>query len=358
MTSNIDLQAIDRGLGVLAGLVQNAEQNADVRAIVAVFRADFEAASQQINVLGDYKELHDLLHEVQFKCYNYIASQTTRFPEDELVVDTLIDHGLTFKGLVAKLHDVAARATVSGELTWIAELVGAESLLEQALETKDPAMLKRHCRLVRRVLDRYPSLVNTRLNSAARALRMDAIERAMTTILDMLKSRVGESAEVTSFAAGTASLAELDQHLTCLVRDHDRWQDVDVELRRVEATLSSDPEELQMSWPDIKARTESLLCGQVQSQTQALRQESVSLRRHSRPTILRMSGDTSCVSRGRLPSISTGSMPNSICSVGNFEPSARRSRPWQRLWPRCPRNTRNRPKLASSIGQLRSGAST
>lgn len=273
MPDQIDLQAIDRGLGALAGLLQNS----DVRTTVAVFRADFVAASQQIDVLSDYKDLHDLLHDLQFQCYNYIASQTARFPEDELVVDTLIDHGLTFKGLVAKLHDVTTRPTVSGELTWITELSEAEVFLQQALEAKDPAALKRHCWLVRRVLDRYPSLVNARLNSAARALRMDAIERAMTTILDMLKTRVGASDEVTSFAVGTASLTDLSQRLTCLVRDHDRWQDVDVELRRVEATLSSDPEEMQMSWPDIKTRTASLLCGEDESQTQALRQESVKL---------------------------------------------------------------------------------
>ena len=177
-------------------------QNADVRATVAVFRADFLAASQQVDVLSDYKDLHDLLHDLQFQCYNYIASQADRFPGDELVIETLLDHELTFKGLVARLHEVAARPTVSGELTWITELSQAEAVLQQALEAKDPAALKRHCRLVRRVLDRYPSLINARLNSAARALRMDAIEHAMTTILDMLKNRVGASAEVTFFAVG------------------------------------------------------------------------------------------------------------------------------------------------------------
>lgn len=273
MTVTIDLQAIDRGLGALAGLLQNT----DVRAVVTVFRTDFLAASQQIDMLSDYKDLHDLLHDIQFYCYKPIASQAARFPADELVVDALEDHELTFRGLVAKLTEVVARPTMSGELNWIVELTQAQVLLEQALETKDPAALKNHCRLVRRVLDRYPSLINARLNGAARALRMDVIERAMVTILDILKKHAGASSAVTSFASGTASLADLSQRLACLVRDHDRWQDVDVELRGIETTLNSDPEELLLSWPGIKSKTESLLCGEDETKTRALRQEGAHL---------------------------------------------------------------------------------
>lgn len=273
MAETLDLQAIDRGLGALGGLLENAE----VRSVVAVFRADFVAASGQIDVLSDYKDLHDLLHDLQFQCYNYIASQTARFPQDDLAADTLADHGLTFRGLVERLQEAARRPTVTGELNWIGELVEADTLLAQALDTKDPLLLKRHCRLVRRVLDRYPSLVNARLNSAARALRMDAIERAMSTILDMLRRRVGESTEVASFAAGTASLVDLGQRLACLVRDHDRWQEVDVELRRVEATLAADPEELGLSWPAIKALVEPMLCGENSRQPQSLGRDGANL---------------------------------------------------------------------------------
>lgn len=273
MAETLDLQAVDRGLGALSGLLENAE----VRSVVAVFRADFGAASEQIEILSDYKDLHDLLHDLQFQCYNYIASQIVRFPHDELSVDTLADHALTFRGMVERLQEAAARPTVSGELGWIGELSEAEALLAQALDTRDPLLLKRHCRLVRRVLDRYPSLVNARLNSAARALRMDAIERAMTAILDMLTARVGQSAEVASFAAGTTALIELGRRLACLVRDHDRWQEVDVELRRVEATLAVDPEELALSWPEIKKLIEPMLCGENSRQPQSLGADSANL---------------------------------------------------------------------------------
>lgn len=273
MANSVELQEVDRGLRALVGLLNDPE----VHTIAAVFRADFLAASQQVDVLSDFKDLHDLLHDLQFQCYNYIASLTARFPEDELAVDTLTDHALTFKFLVARLLEVASRPSVTGESTWIADLEEAEVLLTQALQAKDSAAFKRHCWLVRRVLDRYPSLVNARLNSAARALRIHAIEQAMTTILDMLRNRVGASAEVTSFGVGIASLAALNQRLTYLLGHHDRWQDVDVELRRLEATSGSDMEDLELSWPGITIGTMSLLCDEDESEIQALRWESAKI---------------------------------------------------------------------------------
>jgi uncharacterized membrane-anchored protein YhcB (DUF1043 family) len=272
-TTDVHLQAISRSLGMLTDLMQTSE----VRATIAVFRADFLAASQQIDVLSDYKDLHDLLHRLQFECYVPFERQASSFPHEENVLEAFTDHEVTFREIVISLQEVNGRSAVAEQLTWVARLAKAEELLHQALEAKDSDALRDWCHLVRRVLDRYPSRVNTRLNEAARAIRMDAIGRAMTTILDMLRERDAASAEVTTFAAGVASLTELNQRLTCLVRDHDRWQDVDVELRRVEATLSSDPEEPGISWPDIKALTMPLMCGEDESQFQALSQYSANL---------------------------------------------------------------------------------
>ena len=119
MAETLDLQAIDRGLGALGGLLENAE----VRSVVAVFRADFVAASGQIDVLSDYKDLHDLLHDLQFQCYNYIASQTARFPQDDLAADTLADHGLTFRGLVERLQEALAAGGLVGKSTSVADIV-------------------------------------------------------------------------------------------------------------------------------------------------------------------------------------------------------------------------------------------
>jgi|GEM_PF-6267932 len=256
MTNPIDLKAIDRGLGVLANLLQVPE----VRTTVAAFHADFMAAAQQIEIMGDYKEIHDKLHQLQFMCYNSIVTQSTRFPNDDVAVDIIMDHELTLQGIVVKLQEVAGRPAVAGdELSWIQDLVQARAHLTQALETRDMASLKRCCWLVRRVLDRYPSLINARLNAAARTLRMEAIVQAMTTIEQTLGHVGVDPQKARAFEQSVTSLADLSGRVTVLVTDHDRWQDVDVQCRRIEAGIDRDLEELEMSWPDLQARIRPLM---------------------------------------------------------------------------------------------------
>jgi hypothetical protein len=46
--------------------------------------------------------------------------------------------------------------------------------------------------------------------------------------------------------------------LLSLVNEHDQWQAVDLELRRIEAILEHDMSELEMSWPGLKRMTEPL----------------------------------------------------------------------------------------------------
>jgi len=46
-------------------------------------------------------------------------------------------------------------------------------------------------------------------------------------------------------------LARLNDDLSALVRNHNSWQEIDDELRRVEANLGQDITELQETWPDL-----------------------------------------------------------------------------------------------------------
>ena len=274
MTHTIDLQAINRGLGTLASLMQVPE----VRTTVAAFHADFTAASQQIDVLGDYKDVHDNLHQLQFLCYNSIVTQSGRFPGDADAVDIITDHEITFQGIVVRLQEVATRPALSGdEMTWIQDLVQAQGYLRQAIETLDPVSLKRCCLVVRRVLDRYPSLINTRLNSAARTLRMEAIVQAMTEIQQVMRGLDLKPAEAQAFELSVSSLADLNRRLTALVRDHDRWQDVDVQFRGIEAGIDRDLEILEMSWSDLQARIAPLAADESQDWVQNLRRSAVAL---------------------------------------------------------------------------------
>lgn len=249
---------VSSGLAALTDLMQAPE----VRSAVVAFRTDFEAACTQIDVLGDYKSLHDLLHRLQFHCYHPIVQESRRFPDDVMAVDNLMDYELTLQGTVSDLQETGGRETLAAyDTSWIGELEQAGEELHQALEALDPKQLKRVIWRINRVLAIQPSQINTRLNGAARTLRLPALVAALTEVRDNVARLDLDADKVQQFESGVDALVDLDGRLSVLVADHDRWQVIDLELRRIEATMGHDTMELEMSWPPLKEMTEALYSG-------------------------------------------------------------------------------------------------
>jgi hypothetical protein len=241
---------VNEGLSALMELMQSPE----VRAAVVTFRTDFEAACQQIDVLGDYKDLHDLLHTMQFHCYHPIVQESRRFPDDDLALDNLADYELTLGGIVGDLQEVAGRASLASfETAWVAELDQARQELDQALESLDEQLFKRSVWRMNRVLAIQPSQINTRLNEVARALRLPTLVSALTAVRDQLEQLELDAVKMDQFNAGVGALDGLNQRLAELIASHDQWQVIDLELRRIETAIRQDTMDLEMSWPSLRA---------------------------------------------------------------------------------------------------------
>jgi ferritin-like protein len=213
---------------------------------------------------------------LQFHCYNPIVQETKRAADADLAWEALVDYELTFQEIVSRLQDIAGQApqelTMSqdigavsvapgigrtalapNETAWIQDLVQSHQELQGAIENADAKQLKRAIRLMNRVLTVQPTQVNTRLNSTARTLRLSSLVQALARVRDVLALPELDSEKVRQFEVGAASLSALSVGLSTLVDDHDRWQAIDLELRRIEATLDQDIGELELSWPDLKA---------------------------------------------------------------------------------------------------------
>jgi len=265
---------VGQGLIALVGLMELPH----IRAAVVSFRTDFQAAREQTDVLADYKHLHDLLHGLQFHCYNPIVQDAGRFPDDDVAVDNLMDYELTLAQIVGDLKEAAARASFAAtETAWIQDLVKARETLAQAVAELDTRTLKRAVWLINRVLAVQPSQINTRLNAAARALRLSALVEAMTFLSDNLEQADLDAEQVGRFEAGVDALVSLNDKLTAFVQEHDRWQVVDLELRRIEANIKQDLLELEMSWPDLKAKIEPLYNASSEGWAASFRQDSQQL---------------------------------------------------------------------------------
>ena len=270
-----DTVIVGAGLTALRELMQHSD---DVRVAVIAFQTDFQAAREQIDQLGDYKDLHDLLHRLQFNCYNAIVYAAPHFPDDESTLEALTDYAQTLEDIAAELRRVAARPQIpKQETVWIDDVDLAKADLASAIGASDEKLLKRVIWRLNRLLSTRPARINTLLNYTAQGLRLPALTNALARIWDYLMSLDLDPHKVGQFQTGVDALRQLNHNLTMLLDEHVQWQTLDVELRRIEGTLEHDLVELEMSWPDVKARAGALYLSSLEDWALNLKKEDGNL---------------------------------------------------------------------------------
>ncbi len=253
-------EAIGAGLVVLSELMQ---RSSDVRNDVIAFQTDFRAAREQIALLSGYKDLHDLLHDLQLHCYKGVVQAAAGFPEDISAVSSLNDYAMTLGNIVDNLRQVIARVVLpEQDVSWIDSVGTAKTNLNDALELSDKDLLKAVIWNLSRVLNTQPVLINKSLTQTARVLRLPSLTEALARIYNRLTTLDLDAGKVERFRTSVDALRHVDLGLTVLVNEHDNWQALDRELRLIEGTIDRDFFDLQMSWPEVKARADRL-CSNV-----------------------------------------------------------------------------------------------
>lgn len=261
---------VNRDLNVLAEFLQLPE----ISVVVARFRTDFRAAREQIARLSLYKDIHDLLHNLEFLCYRGMEREARRFPDDIMAISILSDHELTLRDIATRLQGLVEDSSLpGGDIRWMDNIAEAQQQLSTALRTEDRQALNRAIWLLKRVLDRTPSRINERLNAAARALRLRPIEEALRTVQSSMAQLQVEPEKVRQFEDAVRAITVLGNSLQVMVDEHDRWQLLDLELRRIEAMVVYDLTELEMSWPDLSTMTASLSEGVTAAWASAFTQD-------------------------------------------------------------------------------------
>lgn len=251
-TSSISAQD---GLTALAELMGDRE----VKEGVLEFKTVFGSSRNQIEILGYYKDLHDLLHTLQFKCYNYLMNivRTARIRPDDLSVwENVLEYEETLRDIVEGLREAAQENHLITETpSWITTLINALQELFEAVSNNDADAITIAIRPIQKVLAREPIYLNIRLNEAARALSLPGLVDALTKVRNRLHV---ESAIANRFTKGVDALNVLDNNLRNLRDAHDKWQNLDIEIRRVDGTIIQDLSELEYSWIDLKTMTEEI----------------------------------------------------------------------------------------------------
>lgn len=242
---------VAEGIDALVELLRVRE----VRATVLAFRSDFAAARAQVADLIALKDVHDLLHTLQFQCYLPLTREARNFPDDEIALESIRDYSLTLRTRSSEIRQVFAQAPdLFGASEWVNGLDAGHALLEDAVSQLNPAALKKALWENNRVLAVQPSYINANLITVARALRLRNLAEAMEALDARLSTVSGDRDRLTRFQVGVAALLHLRERLGALIAEHDAWQAIDREVRRVAESLRFDTSELEFSWPDLHAR--------------------------------------------------------------------------------------------------------
>jgi hypothetical protein len=245
---------VSAGMNALIRLMQAPQ----VRAAVVAFQTDFQAACEQIDILTDHKRLHDLFQELESR-YNLVDHDRKHLETDETAWDSLMLIEPEIQTTTDELLNVANQAAFAAdESWWTQQLDQTRQELRQAVENIDPAKLKSAAHRLYRVLTREPSRINARLVATAGSLRLSALVKALSIVHSSLTQPDLDLEAARQFQIGLEALTRLDSGLKTLVSNHNIWQDVDDELRRVEANLGQDTGELELAWLDLKSMTDTL----------------------------------------------------------------------------------------------------
>lgn len=258
--------AYTEALSGLASLTELARTSPEVQRAVMSYRNDFMTTRGSIDVLGNYKDLHDQLHQLQYNCYSLIVSKlrSVTLPGASAVAeelqsnDTLLENSeVMLLNLIETIRRIIGRGSFpTYDITWLSYLEEAHEGLGETLVTWNITTLKRVRNSLDRVLNIQPAKINAELEFTARHLNLPQVVKDMTSLRDQLASLKLESKTVTQFASGVEALMRLDERLASLLKQHAAWQTVDTYLRTlvdsgIKTRLENDPDLFKDDWREL-----------------------------------------------------------------------------------------------------------
>lgn len=262
--------AISKGLKALCELMARPE----VKDEVTRFRERFEKACSQIQVLADYKDVHDELHLTQRGCLQPLLDAQEGFPDKDRARENVLDSQYELQRSVESIEEVMGRPTfANGGHFWPRNLQMALTFLTAANQMV--ANADQHDERERRisslgeailnlnlVIAKQPSRFNDFLREAARDLKLADLILALTSIGGHLTEIGQEREKVKRFETAIENLADLYRKLKVLLADHDKWQEIDLMLHEMKNNL--DMSKLKAYWKFLPEAMEPMYAGRTE----------------------------------------------------------------------------------------------
>lgn len=253
------------------------------------FQEPFKAALEQIDVISDYKVLHDRLHDLQYSCYPNIDLEVKRIfddkSEDKDAGPNLSQHQRDFRDYVEEMQDAADRLRenieqrgverhdvewreVAEEAEEVEQLEQARIALKRGIEIHHEGQVRSAMESITVVIGTQPERINRKLYAeinAANRVRLPNLIKLMKIESDKLIDRNPRLEErISRFKKGIAALELMHSDLASLINEHNVWQEADSTLRTLEDVLADDVQEQKISagfikpWQRLKAKTANL----------------------------------------------------------------------------------------------------
>lgn len=225
-----DTEVIVEGLEALSVLIKKNQVAYDA---VIIYRQAFQTALYEIEVIGDYKSLHEELHGLQLAWLG---------PEDFGPMDKLTSDrknrirllSSNVKRVFTKLRSIYSAERVDREeKDWIEQFDQEQKKLNDAINTNAGTVIESCLENIKRELDLRLSALNTRLKKAIDTLQLKGLIKAMTGVCEAIRKIAAQRAteQLNKLEAGTKELTTLDGALSQLIKQHDAWQTADNRLR-------------------------------------------------------------------------------------------------------------------------------
>jgi hypothetical protein len=260
------------GLTLLLELMSNP----DVKDALIVFKRDFELLSESMQKLKVLKGLHDKC-QVMESSADVFARYAKADSGRPLYWEELQDPQIDLAEKIQELIDSVVEAEFAqSDDPWVVRLANARQESEDGTIGKQPDLLKAARRMLSSVLEKLPSKINLKMVDAARALRLSSLVRALMVVHEITQNL--KASQLNKIEESANRIVKMELELKTVLYVHDFLQEVDTELRRLEASMEDVREVIEFS-EEVNPKLQSICTGNVNDWAIKLSSAAAALRR-------------------------------------------------------------------------------
>jgi hypothetical protein len=204
---------------------------------ITSFREDFRVASAKIELVRHFKRLHDELHTIH-NYYRQLTDNIRWFPEEASVLRLFSTVHADLEASVFELKQIQQEAPQGGTpATWIRSVEDATARLASGIDGSALPPVTAAIDSLRRVLSQEPGRLDSRMNSAARDIKVEKLVIALRRVRDAVSVSSPDNRMGERFAEGLASLEALEHQWSALIELHRGWEEVEATQRLIDESI-------------------------------------------------------------------------------------------------------------------------